>query len=327
MASKKFLQNISTSTEMMWPNNLLSAYDYVHIDVEEFSSVRSRRVGRSSSSTPSRVGGGSTLGNNFKTTLSRKTSTKRIGTVMLPIPENIRVDDRPKWTDSQVGVLGRFAPELANVISNGGSTGEIASQVRKLAEVGKVGLIKDLIKSFGADPNAATANLGGKIANPYVEQVFGGVDLRSFDFNWKLVPRNRQEQTTIKNLIRFMRSAAMPNTSDTFKGGDRRSITENLGPTPDRTYTETPKSFDVTDRWLTVPNLFNINWKVGANDIKSLPKLKKCVCRSIAVEYTPDNVWATHMDDNGPAPVAYNLTASFGETEVITSTDIRDGGY
>ena len=321
MADRTFRQNISTSTEMMWPNNLLSTYDYVHIDVEEFSSVRSRRVGRSSSSTPSRVGGGSTLGNNFKTTLSRKTSTKRIGTVMLPIPENIRVDDRPKWTDSQVGVLGRFAPELANVIADGGSTGAIADQVRDLAEVGKVGLIKDLIKNFGADPNAATANLGGKIANPYVEQVFGGVDLRSFDFNWKLVPRNREEQRTIKNLIRFMRSAAMPNTSDKFKGGGNNFITNNAGPT------QNFSGFEVTDRWLTVPNLFNINWKVGANDIKSLPKLKKCVCRSIAVEYTPDNVWATHMDTDGPAPVAYNLSVSFGETEIITSKDIIQGGY
>ena len=327
MASKKFLQNISTSTEMMWPNNLLSAYDYVHIDVEEFSSVRSRRVGRSSSSNPVAVGGGSTLGNTLRTSSSTRTGTKRIGTVMLPIPENIRVDDRPKWTDSQVGVLGRFAPELANVISNGGSTGEIASQVRKLAEVGKVGLIKDLIKSFGADPNAATANLGGKIANPYVEQVFGGVDLRSFDFNWKLVPRNRQEQTTIKNLIRFMRSAAMPNTSDNFKGASNNTISNNLGPTLDRTYAEAPTSFEVTDRWLTVPNLFNIKWKGGANDIHSLPKLKKCVCRSIAVEYTPDNVWATHMDTDGPAPVAYNLSVSFGETEIITSKDIINGGY
>ena len=39
MARTTYRQNISTSTEMMWPSNLLSTYDYVHIDVEEFSSV------------------------------------------------------------------------------------------------------------------------------------------------------------------------------------------------------------------------------------------------------------------------------------------------
>ncbi len=316
MATKTYQQNVSTSTEMMWPSNLVSAYDYVHIDVEEFSSVRSRRVGRSSSSNPVAVGGGSTLGNTLKTSSSTRTGTKRIGTVMLPIPENLRIDDRPKWTDSQVGVLGRFAPELAKAITGKEGTGEITKQVANLAEVGKVGLIKDLIKNFGADPNAATQNLGRKIVNPYVEQVFGGIDLRSFDFNWKLVPRSRDEQRTIQQLIKFIRQAAMPNTSDKFGSGRGSNVVN-----------ESRAGYESTDRWLTVPNLFSIKWKVGKDEITSLPKLKKCVCRSVSVEYTPDNVWATHMGDDGPAPVAYNLTASFGETEIITSTDIRDGGY
>ena len=259
--SKSFNQSMSTPTQMMWPSNLLSTYDYVHIDVEKFSSVRARRTGRVSNPTVSRVGG-SIFGNSYSSSrVERKTSTKRIGTVMLPIPENIRVDDRPKWTDDQVGVLGRFAPELANVIANKGDTGEIASQVRKLAEVGKVGLIKDLIKNFGADPNAATANLGGKIVNPYVEQVFGGVDLRSFDFNWKLVPRNKKESIAIQTIIKYLRSAAMPDTSDSF-ADEFQSAPIGVGRYVD------------TERWLTVPKLFNIKWKVGRNDIKSLPKLK-----------------------------------------------------
>ena len=98
----------------------------------------------------------------------------------------------------------------------------------------------------------------------------------------------------------------MPDTSDNF-ADEFQSAPIGVGRYVD------------TERWLTVPKLFNIKWKVGSSEIKSLPKLKKCVCRSITVEYTPDNVWATHMDDNGPAPVAYNLTASFGETEIITS--------
>ena len=302
--------NRTTTTNyhtMMWPNNLLSTYDYVQINVEKFKSVRERRNNRR---------GGTTFAfaDRGWSDRSGKTQTQVIGTVMLPIPENLRVDDRPKWADSEVGVLGRFAPELAKAITGKEGTGEITKQVANLAEVGKVGLIKDLIKNFGADPNAATQNLGQKIVNPYVEQVFGGMDLRSFDFSWKLVPRSRDEQRTIQQLIKFIRQAAMPDTSDTF-GSHGNIINESRA------------GYGDTDRWFTVPNLFNIKWKVGKDEIKSLPKLKKCVCRNISVEYTPDNVWATHMGDNGPAPVAYNLTASFGETEVITSTDIRDRGY
>ena len=138
------------------------------------------------------------------------------------------------------------------------------------------------------------------------------MDLRSFDFTWKLVPRSRDEQKTIQELIKFIRQAAMPNTSDKF-GSHSGVVNESR--------------YKATDRWFTIPNLFSIKWKVGKDEIKSLPKLKKCVCRNISVEYTPDNVWATHMGDDGPAPVAYNLTASFGETEVITSTDIIERRY
>ena len=293
---------------MMWPNNLLSTYDYVQINVEKFRSVRERRNNRRGGTTFAFADRG------WSDRSGRKAQTQVVGTVMLPIPENLRVDDRPKRTDSEVGVLGRFAPELAKAITGKEGTGEITKQVANLAEVGKVGLIKDLIKNFGADPNAATQNLGQKIVNPYIEQVFGGMDLRSFDFSWKLVPRSRDEQKTIHQLIKFIRQAAMPATSDKF-GSHSNIINESRA------------GYGDTDRWFTVPNLFNIKWKVGKNEITSLPKLKKCVCRNISVEYTPDNVWATHMGDDGPAPVAYNLTASFGETEVITSTDIRDGGY
>lgn len=311
---------------MMWPNNLLSTYDYVQINVEEFNSVRDRKKLRSGNFYQNEGGyiapiGGSALSSTWANKrwsdrASKTTQSKVVGTVMLPIPENLRVDDRPKWSDGEVGVLGRFAPELAKAIANDAGTGEITKQVANLAEVGKVGLIKDLIKNFGADPNAATQNLGRKIVNPYVEQVFGGIDLRSFDFNWKLVPRSRDEQRTIQQLIKFIRQAAMPNTSDKFGSGRGSNVVN-----------ESRAGYESTDRWLTVPNLFSIKWKVGKDEITSLPKLKKCVCRSVSVEYTPDNVWATHMGDDGPAPVAYNLTASFGETEIITSADIRDGGY
>ena len=38
-------------------------------------------------------------------------------------------------------------------------------------------MIRDKV---GADPNAITQNINGKIANPYIEQVFGGIGMRIF---------------------------------------------------------------------------------------------------------------------------------------------------
>jgi len=320
--TRNYISSLQNDTgHMMWPANLTSSFDYVQIDVEEFKSVRKRQSsGSSFSSNASAFGSGggtgisgsASYGNRFKSSVS--TSTQVAGTVLLPMPDNIKYDDRPKWTDTEVGILGRFAPELAGALASG-DDGEITKKVQTMADVGKVGLIKGLISKMGADPNAVTQNIGGKIVNPYVEQVFGGVDLRSFDFNWKLVPRNPSEQRAIQRIIKFLRIASMPDTSDSF-GAQGIGVLDGLsdGPT-------------ATDRWLTVPKLFNLRWKVNNSmDLKSLPKIKKCVCKSISVEYTPDNVWATHLvDRNDPAPVAYNLTASFGESEIITSTDVKRG--
>ena len=77
---------------------------------------------------------------------------------------------------------------------------------------------------------------------------------------------------------------------------------------------------------MTVPKTFTLSFKYKGKNIDSLPLIKPCVCKNVQVSYTPDNVWATHMlTDSDPAPVAYNLTLSFGETEIITGTDVGSG--
>ena len=314
--------------QMVWPKNLTSTFDYLQIDVEKFQSVRERKKNQSSSNGSTGIGGtlttgGTRYGNSKKTVVTTKTVPEN--TVLLPIPENIEVSDDLKWTDTEVGIVGRFAPEIAKGLAGGGD-GALTDSVQTFARVGKVSLIKSLIKKMGADPNAATANINGKIINPYVEQVFGGINLRQFNFEWKLVPRNRGEHKAIQKIITYLRAAAMPDTSDTFTDSTSSTAAQNfVGSTVDDT-----AGFSDTDRWLIVPKLFHLQWRQpSGRELTSLPKIKKCVCKNISVTYTPDAVWATHLlDENGnPAPVAYNLRMDFGETEIIKSSDVSQKGY
>ena len=311
--------------QMVWPKNLTSTFDYLQIDVEKFQSVRKRQRARNSGSSTGIGGtlssGATRYGNSKKSVVTTKTVPEN--TVLLPIPENIEVADSLKWTDTEVGILGRFAPELAEQFAQGG-TGGITDSVQTFARVGKVGLIKGLIKKMGADPNAATANINGKIINPYVEQVFNGINLRQFNFEWKLVPRNRGEHKAIQNIIKYLRAAAMPDTSETFADGSSSSAAQAL----QGGVSSATSGIENTDRWLVVPKLFHLQWKQpSGTELSSLPKIKKCVCKNVSVTYTPDAVWATHLlDDNGnPAPVAYNLRMDFGETEIIKSSDVTNG--
>ena len=296
--------------QMVWPKNLTSTFDYLQIDVEKFQSVRKRQRARNSGSSTGIGGtlssGATRYGNSKKSVVTTKTVPEN--TVLLPIPENIEVADSLKWTDTEVGILGRFAPELAEQFAQGG-TGGITDSVQTFARVGKVGLIKGLIKKMGAAPNAATANINGKIINPYVEQVFNGINLRQFNFEWKLVPRNRGEHEAIRKIITYLRAAAMPDTSDTFSDATSSITTTDIASVLNEKIDDAA-DYENTERWLIVPKLFHLQWRQpSGRSLTSLPKIKKCVCKNISVTYTPDAVWATHLlDDNGnPAPVAYNL--------------------
>ncbi len=317
--------------QMVWPKNLTSTFDYLQIDVERFESVRKRKQNRSSSNGSADIGGtlttgGTNFGNSKKNMMSTKTVPEN--TVLLPIPENIEVSDNLNWTDSEVGAIGRFAPEVVENLT-GAEGGNLAESVQTLARVGKVSLIKKLIAQMGVDPNAATQNIGGRIINPYVEQVFGGINLRQFNFEWKLVPRNRGEHEAIQKIITYLRAAAMPDTSDTFSDATSSITTADIASIVDSNVDDT-SDFQNTERWLTVPKLFHLQWRQpSGRSLTSLPKIKKCVCKNISVTYTPDAVWATHLlDDNGnPAPVAYNLRMDFGETEIIKSSDVSQKGY
>ena len=312
----------SDSGHKMWPDNLSNAYDHLQIDVETFSAQKVRGQSRStnSRSVVRAVGsGGTTLNSPSIGSLRNWLTSYRSSiddTVLLPVPDDIQYKDGPKWEGKDIGIIGRFAPEVAASIG-GGDSASITDSVQKFARVGKVSLIKNMIKKLNADPNAVTQNINGKIANPYTEQVFSGIQLRDFNFNWKLVPRNRAEQRSIERIIKYLRRAALPDTSESF---GKSGFLSDLG----------GEDFggSATDRWLTVPNLFNLRWKQAGNgsEITSLPKIKKCICTSIDVNYTPDNVWATHLDgSNQPAPVAIELRIGFGETEIIKSSDVGAG--
>lgn len=325
----RVINNRSSSDrgQKMWPDNLVNAYDHLQIDVETFSAQKVRGQSRAANSrSVVRASGSRGTGQTFTGTGSNRvesfTSYRSSidDTVLLPVPDDIQYKDGPKWEGKDIGILGRFAPEVAQQIG-GGDSAAITDSIQTFARVGKVGLIKSMISKLGADPNAVTQNINGKIANPYTEQVFSGINLRDFTFTWKLVPRNRSEQNSIKRIIRYLRRAALPDTSETFgKVGRGGNFIDTLG----------GEGFGAgaTDRWLTVPNLFNLRWKQGGDgsEISSLPKIKKCICTNIDVNYTPDNVWATHIDgSNQPAPVAIQLTVGFGETEIIKSSDVGAG--
>mgnify|MGYP000911359526 CR=1 FL=1 len=334
MASRSYNNNENTDGGLYWPYNLTDNFDYLQMDISDFV-PRSQRSSPDVSATPTTSSSPTPVGSDFNVwggafidfgTQSipgldlggrQFTATGNIleksGSILLPIPEEVSYKDNPQWSDQAVGVMGRFGPQVAKQFMEGDTTG-ITKAVTDMADAGKVGVLLDMIKKLQADPNAITQNINGKIANPYVEQVFGGLGMRQFDFSWKLAPRNRKEQASIKKIIKTIREAALPNKTNNF--GDVSGVAVGGA----------DGGGEGNERWLTVPKVFQLSWRHKGVLIESMPKFKLCVCKDIQVQYTPDNVWASHMfTENQPYPVAYNLTLSFGETEIITRDLVQQG--
>jgi hypothetical protein len=252
---------------------------------------------------------------------------KKLSTILLPVPNDINYTDQLSWSTDTMGILGKMLPALAGAAVN--DQANIGNLIAKLARGGTPEFILNAIKNVpGAPPaEALTQGIGGKVLNPYIEQVFKGISMREFNFSWKLVPRNQKEQEKIHNIIKALRYYSLPNYSGT-------GVVNNLSDPATREFDE---MVNLNDRWLTVPNIFKLTWKQADTNvqIQSLPKIKPCVLKNIQVNYTPDNVWATHINTSGsglsgPAPVAYNVTMSFAETEIVTASEVipgTKGGY
>lgn len=300
-ASRSYSKSREVYNDLMWPANLTDAFDYLQLDIKEF--VKSSDViAQSDTGSAGPTNYDSNTGPGFFfTNIQSRGSGNTLKTILLPVPDNLQYTDNPSWNDQDVGVLGKTLPSMAKGLLSGDAAGATTA-IQQAAGAGKIGAI---LEALGPLKNVTTQGLKGKIANPYKEQVFEGIGMRQFDFSWKLVPRSKSEQVKIQEIIKTIRENALPNFS-AGEAGQRVDL--------------------ASDRWLTVPKTFTLSFKYKGKNIDSLPRIKPCVCKNVQVSYTPDNVWATHMlTDSDPAPVAYNLTLSFGETEIITGTDVNSG--
>ena len=318
----KSYNNAQFGKELYWPDKN-EMFDMLQINVMEYVPIASRI---DASAGPldyiTNIQSGDTVFEVIDNKRVSRPKNKRLATVLLPVPNDINYNDQLSWSSENIGMLGKMLPALAGAAVN--NPGNIGDMISKMAGAGTPEFVLSAIKNIpGAPPaEALTGGIGGKILNPYVEQIFKGIAMREFNFSWKLVPRNASEQSRIHNIIKTLRYYSLPNYSGS-------------GPVQGTTAPGTEQFEQLNklqDRWLTIPNIFDLTWKQAGTEtsIQSLPKIKPCVLKNIQVNYTPENVWATHINTSGtglsgPAPVAYEITMAFAETEIITANDVVAG--
>ena len=134
------------------------------------------------------------------------------------------------------------------------------------------------------------ARQNGTILNPNMTLLMNAPSLRSFNFQFKMTPRDDREAKQVKSII--------------------RSFKKNMAP-----FTETSKTF------LKTPNVFELRYKKGNDDHPFLHQFKQCALTDISTNYTGEGVYATYGDGS---PISTIMTLQFTELVPIYQSDYGD---
>jgi hypothetical protein len=152
----------------------------------------------------------------------------------------------------------------------------------------------------GVDGSAVTglANKAfGQATNPYMEVLYKGTGLRTFDYKFTFSPRNERETEDVQKIIKMFRFHMLPE----MQGSN--------------------------ERFLTLPSTFDIHYMYQfdsevANENSFYSKIATCVLVSCGVDYTPGGVKSFASG----APTQITMDLNFQETEMLTKQHV-DKGY
>ena len=227
----------------------------------------------------------------------KRTPGNPIGSVVLPVPGNLKDDNKVDFKNGTLNPLEVAAAEVAlTALLNPAATG---SEVKSLFDrvVSAKGDLKQLTASLftgraiNRTGNELLTRARGTVVNPNLELLFNGPTLRPFNFQFRLSPRDRGESIEIRKIIRmFKQSSAVRSPASNF--------------------------------FLRAPNTYKLQFFEGSSTFSSdhafLPKIKECALLGFGVNYTPDG---TFMSYENSSMVSYDVTFAFQEIDPITNED------
>ena len=206
--------------------------------------------------------------------------------IAMHVPNQLSIRYGMQWSEDDTGALAMAttaATELAAAVSKNGDA-------KNLSEPAKA-IITNLALSKG--PNAAGMSAAtGLAANPKKEQIFKGVDFRSFTFDYQFFPRDPVEAQNVLNIIYE------------FK------------------YHMHPEFKDNNNFIYIYPSEFDIFYYQNGSENMNLHRHTSCVLTELNVNYTPNGAFTTFA--NG-MPTQINVTMNFKELALLTKDKVKDG--
>ena len=212
-------------------------------------------------------------------TMARKKEPE-FNQIHLFIPVGITTQDGMNYGSGELGMFGA----LANAKASGTAVGseDIISNITKR-----------LKNSMGGAGQVAELQ-SGVIVNPCTATTFEGVNVRSFEFAFKLVPTSQEESKTAHEIENSFRKYMYPKS-------------RGLGA-------------------LEYPPTFRIKFMSGGEINNYMPRIIDTYLTAMSVNYNATGN-SFHMNDSiGAAPVEIDLNMTFQEVRAITRDDLYGDG-
>lgn len=244
--------------------------------------------------------------------------------IFLPLPNNLATAYKAAYEASGIGgfgvAAGNFMSEnslsdIASQITNFGSQDVNSDTVRNIIKGGGLNLGAQVTKGLAAGGGAAGALVGavfkglaggiggsvvgqtfkggiagaGVAVNPFLAQIFQGVDLRTHSFQYELVAKNEKESEMINDIINVFKYHMLP--------GYRKT----------NHFFSYPEQFDITIKF-PGPRGLDFNFDIGAS-----------VLTEFDVDYHGKG-GAYYFESGAPMSVIIKLT--FQESTITTKEDV-----
>jgi len=215
--------------------------------------------------------------------------------------EGLKYGYKADYEALETGLAGDMAQGIAGVINEAGfadkikaaakGTSGVALELTKMAGFGAVGIIPGF-----ENARAVYDKFKGQAKNPNLESVFKSVPFREFNFPFTFAPKNEKEKDSVHKILQLFRFHMLPEHQNGANG------------------------------YFNVPSEFQITYMYRDNENTYLPRISRCVLKSVDIDYAPEGVVSTLVpDERGAPPTIITMSLNFGETEIMTKETVAQG--
>ena len=234
-------------------------------------------------------GGAVPNGEATKGSVPRAPTVRTLGSITLYMPNQISVSQKANYGEAEMGLLVAAGLGSYKGMVGGASNIDMGVLGSTLAKEAKNKTAAALEGAGATGAKAAKAIMSGETTNNRTEMKFEGIDRRSFQFTFRLIPRSSAEAEMIEQIVQTFREHSMPS----FTTGD------SLG------------------RTLKAPSTFDIQYHPSEH----LHAIGTSVLEAVDVKFGGDR--PQFFGDKQPAET--ELTMTFKELDIVTREKVARG--